>query len=449
MRRWEEAPAGDRTRRRRRASSRCATRTRPTCSRVSTPGRRQRSSSSTTRRSSPTPTRGMTSRGTARAPRRGCEHATARARATETTACGCAPTWRRRPVETWTCVPRTRLKLHYPSPRGRAMDETSPAATLLQGTAWSPPAATGAAPVPIPTASQPALPSTPPSLSGSDLADPLDVRASALYLNRELSWLEFNARVLAEAESETVPPLERLKFLAIVSSNLDEFFMVRVAGLKQQRTGEVGEMGPDGMTVVEQLDAIAARVHQLVATQSHSLAVLLPKLAEAGIVFVKPGDLSAEALADLDARFRNEVFPILTPIAIDPGHPFPQVRNRSLNLGVMFTREGTLEPGFGVVQVPSMLTRLLTVTGVKTPGGQPATRALVLLEDLIARHVSTIFPGVRIKGMYVFRVTRNFDIEIDEEEADDLLQSIQQELRRRERGNAVRLEVSGHPPAAS
>src|ERR1019366_4465314 len=140
---------------------------------------------------------------------------------------------------------------------------------------------------------------------------------------------------------------------------------------------------------------------------------------------------------------------ILTPIAIDPGHPFPQVKNKSLNLGVMFTREGTLEHGFGVVQVPSVLPRLLTVAGIKTPSGNSATRAFVLLEDLVARHASTIFPGVRIKGLYVFRVTRNFDIEVDEEEADDLLQSIQQELRRRERGNAVRLEVAGDPPPGS
>ena len=276
-----------------------------------------------------------------------------------------------------------------------------------------------------------------------------DIHASDFYLNRELSWLEFNARVLDEADSETVPLLERLKFHAIVASNLDEFFMVRVAGLKQQLTGAVGDLGPDGMTVAEQLSSTATRVHELVAAQSRGLEALLPKLAEAGIVFVKPTELSAEALADLDARFHNEVFPILTPIAIDPGHPFPQVRNRSLNLGVMFTREGTLEQGFGVVQVPSMLPRLFPVSGVKTPSGQSAIRSYVLLEDLLARHVGTIFPSARIKGLYVFRVTRNFDIEVDEEEAEDLLQSIQQELRRRERGNAVRLEVSGDPPAAS
>jgi polyphosphate kinase len=294
----------------------------------------------------------------------------------------------------------------------------------------------------------PAVTSAPPGGPVS-VDETTDMRSRALYLNRELSWLEFNARVLAEADTDAVPLLERLKFHAIVASNLDEFFMVRVAGLKQQLTGEVDEIGQDGMTVSEQLAAIARRVHELAALQSQSLGALLPKLADAGIVFVKPGVLSAEALADLDARFRNEVFPILTPIAIDPGHPFPQVRNRSLNLGVMFTREGTLEHGFGVVQVPSMLPRLLPVLGASTPSGQPAARAYVLLEDLVARHVSTIFPGVRVDGLYVFRVTRNFDIEVDEEEAEDLLQSIQQELRRRERGNAVRLEVAGDPPAGS
>ncbi len=275
-----------------------------------------------------------------------------------------------------------------------------------------------------------------------------DIRSTALYLNRELSWLEFNARVLAEADSEAVPLLERLKFHAIVASNLDEFFMVRVAGLKQHVTGEIDEIGPEGMTVGEQLAAISVRVHELVAAQSAGLAALLPRLAEAGIVFLKPSELSEKALAELDARFRNEVFPILTPIAIDPGHPFPQVRNRSLNLGVMFARVGSAEQAFGVVQVPSMLPRLFPVSGVKTPSGQPA-RAFVLLEDLLARHVGTVFPGARIQGLYVFRVTRNFDIEVDEEEADDLLQSIQQELRRRERGNAVRLEVSGDAPSAS
>src|SRR5580658_5514680 len=265
------------------------------------------------------------------------------------------------------------------------MTEASPATLTPQPPGvWTAPGATpSVAAVPTPPASASQLPPSP--LSGSQLppADPLDLRSAALYLNRELSWLEFNARVLAECDSEVVPLLERLKFHAIVSSNLDEFFMVRVAGLKQQLTGEVDEVGPDGMSVTEQLAAISLRVHELVATQSSSLAVLLPKLAEAGIVFVKTADLSAEVLAELDLRFQNEVFPILTPIAIDPGHPFPQVRNKSLNLGVMFAREGTLEPGFGVVQVPSVLPRLLPVPTQKTMGGH-AARAFVMLEDLVA-----------------------------------------------------------------
>lgn len=300
----------------------------------------------------------------------------------------------------------------------------------------------------VPASVQPTSASFPvaPTSEGPDLRSPL------LFLNRELSWLEFNARVLAEAESETVPLLERLKFHAIVSSNLDEFFMVRVAGLKQQLTGEVGEIPADGMTVLEQLSAIARRVHDLVEQQAHNLSTsLFPKLAEAGVFrLLKPSELSPSALAAMDERFHREVFPILTPIAIDPGHPFPHVRNKSLNLGVMFDRaEDEHGAGFGVVQVPMMLPRLLDVTDFAGVDGAPAGHAFVLLEDLIARHVDTIFPGVRKQGVYIFRVTRNFDLEIDEEEAEDLLQTIQQELRRRERGNAVRLEVSGEPTVGS
>jgi polyphosphate kinase len=275
-----------------------------------------------------------------------------------------------------------------------------------------------------------------------------DLRSTALYLNRELSWLEFNARVLDEAEAEVVPLLERLKFHAIVASNLDEFFMVRVAGLKQQLTGDVGELAADGLSAHEQLVKISMRAHDLVAQQMASLmGNLVPRLAADGtFVLLKPEQLPADVLAILDDRFHNEVFPILTPIAIDPGHPFPHVRNKSLNLGVMFSREGETEPGFGVVQVPMMLPRLIEVQGsLRTDSGAPTKHAFVLLEDLIARHVGTIFPGVKLKGVYTFRVTRNFDLEFDEEEAQDLLQAIQQELRRRERGAAVRLEVAGEP----
>ena len=270
-------------------------------------------------------------------------------------------------------------------------------------------------------------------------------RKAAHYLNREWSWLEFNARVLAEAADPSVPLYERIKFLGIVSSNLDEFFMVRVAGLKQQLSGEVEEVPADGMTPQEQLAAISHRAHAFVEAQyKYWNDDLVPALAREGIRIVKPAEVGPEELAALDASFKTEIFPVLTPIAIDPGHPFPHLRNKSINLGVMFARESdNLEPGFGVVQVPGTLPRVIPV---KLEGTRSA---FVLLEDVIARHVHDIFPVLKLRGTYAFRVTRNWDLEIDEEDAEDLLQTIQQELRRRDRGNAVRLEISGEVLAGS
>ncbi|KYF47367.1 hypothetical protein BE08_37685, partial [Sorangium cellulosum] len=257
------------------------------------------------------------------------------------------------------------------------------------------------------------------------------------YLNRELSWLEFNARVLAEARSHDVPLFERLKFLGIFFSNLDEFFMVRVAGLQAQTLRTIAEVPPDGLTPHEQLVAIGARVHALV-DDAYQLwnSDLIPALRRAGIVIVRPDELAPAELGALDDRFRTDIFPILTPIAIDPGHPFPHLRNKMINLGIMFSREHEAqEPGFAVIQVPPMLSRLMRV---RVEG---ATRAFVLLEDVIARHVKDFFPSGRLRGTYPFRVTRNWDLEIDEEEGEDLLETIQAELRRRDRGNAVRLEI--------
>ena len=295
-------------------------------------------------------------------------------------------------------------------------------------------------PASSPAAMASAVPQTSsPPPSGQSVAVTVPaLDAPSLYVNRELSWLEFNARVLAEADDPSVPLYERIKFLSIVTANLDEFFMVRVAGLKQQLSGEVEEVPPDGMVLQEQLAAISARAHTLVDAQYRCWNDnLVPALAREGVMLVKPADLAPEDLAALDASFKTEIFPVLTPIAIDPGHPFPHLRNKSLNLGVMFARDNVLEPGFGVVQVPSMLPRVIPV---KYAG---ARSAFVLLEDLIARHVHEIFPVLKLRGTYAFRVTRNWDLEIDEEEAEDLLQTIQQELRRRDRGNAVRLEISG------
>ncbi|MGK4007312.1 polyphosphate kinase 1 [Sorangium sp. So ce1036] len=285
-------------------------------------------------------------------------------------------------------------------------------------------------PASIPPASGPAsIPPAPAPLPAE--GDP------AHYLNRELSWLEFNARVLAEASSPEVPLFERLKFLGIFFSNLDEFFMVRVAGLQAQTQRTIAEVPPDGLTPHEQLVAISGRVHALV-DEAYRLwsADLIPALQRAGIVIVRPDELEPAELSALDERFRTEIFPILTPLAIDPGHPFPHLRNKMINLGIMFSREHEAqEPGFAVIQVPPMLSRLMRV---RVDG---AARAFVLLEDVIARHVKDFFPSGRLRGTYPFRVTRNWDLEIDEEEGEDLLETIQAELRRRDRGNAVRVEI--------
>ena len=265
-----------------------------------------------------------------------------------------------------------------------------------------------------------------------------DPANAKLFINRELSWLGFNERVLEEARDPSVPLVERLKFLAIVASNLDEFFMVRVAGLKQQLSGNVAETPPDGLTPAEQLSAISTRTHAMVAELYRTWREeVAPRLAEAGIRPLRPADLSAEQKAHLAPYFAREVWPVLTPLAVDPNHPFPMLRNRSLNLAVLMHRDhdrvARRETMVAVVQVPSVLPRVTEVPG-------SGRFSFVLLEDLIALHAGELFPGFRVVGCSPFRVTRNFDLSIDEDEADDLLKTIQKELRRRERGSAVRLE---------
>jgi polyphosphate kinase len=263
-----------------------------------------------------------------------------------------------------------------------------------------------------------------------------------LFFNRELSWLAFNERVLEEACDRSLPLYERLKFLAIVSTNFDEFFMIRVAGLKQQILGKVVEAPADGMLPAEQLSAIAARVHKIVAEQDRVWKdEVEPQLAAAGLLLVEPSKFTPEQREAAKKHFLEGVFPALTPLAVDPGHPFPQLRNKSLNIAVLLTKqqprrkklrgEATL---LAVVQVPAVLGRLVrlpSATGV----------AYVLLGDLIAAHVGELFPGYEVKQTARFRVTRNSDLLVDEEESEDLLSTIQEELRRRELGAAVRLEL--------
>jgi polyphosphate kinase len=296
------------------------------------------------------------------------------------------------------------------------------------------PTSLGAAPA-IPAHSQPPAPPltvvpAPEAVSQPSLTD------SRWFINRELSWIAFNERVLEEACDPTVPALERLKFLAITSSNLDEFFMIRVAGLKSQLSGHVEESGPDAMSPGEQLQAISLRCHEMVGRQYRSLlGDVLPNLERAGVRLLGLQQLSAGAANFVTEYFWREVFPVLTPIALDPGHPFPHLRNKSLNLAVRF---GPATPGarlrYGVVPVPSVLPRLVEIPD--------HGRCFALLEDVIARHVAQLFPGMAVDGCWPFRVTRNWDLTIDEEEAEDLLVTIEREVRRRDRGSAVRLEIA-------
>jgi polyphosphate kinase len=260
------------------------------------------------------------------------------------------------------------------------------------------------------------------------------------YLNRELSWLEFNARVLEEAADPGNPVLERVKFLSIFSSNLDEFFEVRVAGLQQQLYAglEPQDFAPDGMAPAVQLESISRRAHQLVDAQYGLLHDLMGALKENGIQWVRFEDLSPAERGYVDQLFATSIYPVLTPLAIDPGHPFPHVHNKSLNIALLVEGEhaNQIQELFAVVQVPAVLDRIVAL-----PDSTRRTR-FVLLEDVIAAHLQMLFGGFRVVGHTVFRVTRNTDLTIDEDDAEDLLQTIEETLRDRMRGDAVRLEIS-------
>jgi polyphosphate kinase len=261
------------------------------------------------------------------------------------------------------------------------------------------------------------------------------------YLNRELSWLEFNARVLEEAADPTNPWLERVKFLAIVSSNLDEFFEVRVAGLQQQLYAglEPQDFSPDGLSPAVQLAKISERAHQLVREQYRLLhEELIGGLKENGIEWVRLDALSVKERTYVDTLFAHDIYPVLTPLAIDPGHPFPHVHNKSLNIALLIEGEhaNQIQELFAVVQVPAVLDRVVLLPGPAHPV------RFVLLEDVIAAHLGTLFGGFRVLRHTVFRVTRNTDLTIDEDDAEDLLQTIEETLRQRMRGDAVRLEIA-------
>lgn len=282
---------------------------------------------------------------------------------------------------------------------------------------------------------------------------------SEYYLNRELSWLEFNRRVLHEALDARTPLLERLKFMAIFSSNLDEFFMVRVAGLQQQVDAQVTKLTPDGLTPEEQLDAISERLRPMVHEQhEHCEQMLRTELAQHGIYLLTYADLDTEQRQYLQTHFENEVFPVLTPLAVDPGHPFPYISNLSFNLAVVMRDPANDIDRFARVKIPSprfvkLPARLYNAVGQSQESeaqNPPTIRWVgVPLEEVIAHHLEFLFPGMKILEHCVFRITRNADLEVEEDEADDLMLAIEKELRKRRLGGSVvRMEIQNSAPAA-
>jgi len=271
------------------------------------------------------------------------------------------------------------------------------------------------------------------------------------FINRELSLLEFQRRVLEEAEDESNPLLERVKFLAIVGSNLDEFFMVRVSGLKKQIDAGVIELPPDGMTPAEQLAAIRKLALQLMSQARDCLEnQLLPALDKAGIHVLNYKDLDERQRANVKNYFEEVVFPVLTPLAFDPGHPFPHISNLSLNLAVVIRDENGQEH-FARIKVPTTLPRLAPIKrssgGVRKDGTVPYHHHFVLLEQVIAAIRDVLFPGMEIVDSHPFRVTRDADMEIQELEADDLLESMEENVRQRRFGSVVRVTINNDMPA--
>ncbi|MEJ7708427.1 MAG: hypothetical protein WKF84_00845 [Pyrinomonadaceae bacterium] len=284
-------------------------------------------------------------------------------------------------------------------------------------------------------------------------AQPIELPSSLLdhsefLFNRELSWLEFNRRVLDEALDKSQPLLERLKFLAIFSSNLDEFFMIRVSGLMEELDEQVTEKSPDGMTVAEQLKEICRRLHPMVDEQMRCLREeILPQLEESGITVKSYQHLEAAEKEEANEYFMKNVFPVLTPQSVDPSHPFPYISNRSLNLGLMVEASeaalGKAQSGgpgsiFARIKVPPTVPRLV-------PLGDTGAR-FTYLGSLIAANLSSMFPGVHTGHSHLFRVTRDADIEIRDDEAGDLLRLMEQHVRRRRFGDVVRLEVAASMP---
>ncbi len=274
---------------------------------------------------------------------------------------------------------------------------------------------------------------------------PVDLTSPALYINRELSLLEFQRRVLEEAWDESKPLLERAKFLAIFGSNMDEFFMVRVSGIRKQVEARIMEVSPDGLTPPDQLAAIRKLALELMIEAQHCYQrKLLPKLVKAGIHIIDYQKLNKTQKERADTYFKEVVYPVLTPLALDPGHPFPHISNLSLNLAIVI-RDKKGNEKFARLKVPDTLPRLLPIKrssgGVRKDGTIPHQHYFVWLEQVIASNLHDLFPGMEVTAAHPFRIVRDADIEIQELEADDLLETMQQNIRKRKFGSVVQVAV--------
>ncbi len=277
--------------------------------------------------------------------------------------------------------------------------------------------------------------------------------SAAKYINRELSWLEFNQRVFEEAKLDSHPLLERVKFLAIASSNLDEFVMIRVSGLQQKaHAGQGADASPDGLTAVEQLNLVRARCRDMqAAIDRYWLNELLPAINSEGILVCDFSELNSDQVLELREYFEREIFPILTPLAIDPGHPFPHISNLSLNLAVT-VKDPVQGERYARMKIPGSLPRLVPFKTAKpvekANGAKPSPKfGFVWIEQVVAANLDTLFSGLEVIESHPFRVTRNADIEIQEDEASDLLRTIEEGLRQRHFGAVARLEVQSTMPA--
>lgn len=255
------------------------------------------------------------------------------------------------------------------------------------------------------------------------------------FINRELSWLEFNERVLEEAGDNSNPLLERLKFLSIVSSNLDEFFMIRVASLIEQVQANFKKVDFSGMTSSQQVKKITEKVHKMVHNQYDIYKGLKAELKNENIIILKPKDINNDQREFINSYFHSKIYPVLTPMVVDNSRPFPLILNKSLNIALFIDGKEEEENIFATVQVPSVLVRIIELPKDNNK------QCFILLEDIIKMHINDIFMGHNIKAMGCYRITRNADLSIDEEGAEDLLEAIQQSVKNRKWGEAIRIEI--------